>query len=339
MDKKILEKTNGIDYALLVKEVLRDLRGKKSQGQINNRFGFDYNKVAKWENGELSISWTEFLQYATPPEEDENKRITHYLSYYLGYSGSAKELTELLKHLIAKLPLEQVALTINCSKATLYRWLKGETEPSLDYIFKILFLVDNNFLKFISTFSDPNNLSALEGFRNQEKSKDVFRNYPLIGAILRVLELEQYGKMPEHVEGFIASKLNITQAEESFLLTLMMEHQLIDFKDQKYVCLSKAFYVSGNKQAQLKTKLFWQDKSREILNRVYHEPGPGEGDHLWGYNVFASNAKTRLLIRERIKGFYGEVMGIVSSEINKEDITDVILFSVGLQSVIEEANN
>jgi len=115
MDDKILEKIKGINFDQLAVEIMRDLRGSKSQQQINNFFGFDYNKVAKWENNELSISWLDFLKYTSLAKKD----VQQYFRENLIYCGNLENIAEIISHLTNNLPLEQVAASIGCSKATL----------------------------------------------------------------------------------------------------------------------------------------------------------------------------------------------------------------------------
>ena len=329
MNEQILEKIKGIDFDQIATEILRDLRGSKSQGQINNSFGFDYNKVAKWENNELSISWQEFLRYTSLAKKD----MQQYFRENLVYNGNIESIAEIISHLIKNIPLEQVAASIGCSKATLYRWIKGETEPGIKFILKIIVLVDANFLKFFSAICNISNISALDGFTEMEKSKDVFFRYPLIAAILRVIELREYETLPTHQEGFISKKLGIDDEEEKFLLSIMLRHHFISYKEEKYIALSKTINTAGNRKLQLETMLFWQQQSKKILERLYDGQSYNER-HLWMYNVFGTTAEAREMLRKKALVYNNEIITILSSEVNRGAIVDVTLLQFGLQSLL-----
>src|SRR5687767_1463566 len=51
-----------MDYALLARELLRELRGRRSQRAISRRLGFESNVIYRWEAGRSTPSAADFFR-------------------------------------------------------------------------------------------------------------------------------------------------------------------------------------------------------------------------------------------------------------------------------------
>jgi hypothetical protein len=52
-----------MDFQKLQKEILVALRKGLSQGQVNQRFGYSFNQVYRWEAGITQMSWADFVKF------------------------------------------------------------------------------------------------------------------------------------------------------------------------------------------------------------------------------------------------------------------------------------
>src|SRR5687767_4395102 len=119
-----------MDWQLVARDLLRALRGRRSQRQLSRKLGFSSNVVYRWESGRAAPAAHEFFRLAalvvrTPYlrlleagfRYDEGRR-THDLADAKGVAGW-------LEAMRGELPITSLAESTGCSRFVISRWLSG----------------------------------------------------------------------------------------------------------------------------------------------------------------------------------------------------------------------
>jgi transcriptional regulator with XRE-family HTH domain len=216
-----------MNYEVLASEVIRALRGERSQAATSRRLGYRSNVVRTWEAGRrfptasrffwicgrLGVAPNQALRafYAAPPTWLPALDLT-----------CADGVAQLLRDLRGKAKLAEIAARAGCSRFSLSRWLSGDTEPRLPDLLRLIEVISLRGLDFVASFVDPRSLpSAARRFDELETARRVAVELPWSHAVLRALELQDYLSLPRHQAGFIAAKLGIAVDEEQRCLSLL----------------------------------------------------------------------------------------------------------------------
>lgn len=97
-----------IRYAEVARELVRAVRGKLSQAQLNRKLGYETNQLYRWEAGKRSISWVNFEKLTRACKVDLRK----VLKREFGYSGSADDSASLLRHFVGQSSVSGFAKTM-----------------------------------------------------------------------------------------------------------------------------------------------------------------------------------------------------------------------------------
>src|SRR5690606_36243674 len=144
----------------LTRELVRALRGKRSQAQLSRRLGFGTNVLYLWESGRRAPTAGHFLTLARHVGVDVDTRI----ATFLGLDGQPKKTEHVLSalpvRLRADLGISELARAVGSDRTTVARWLAGKTEPPFAALLALVEVTTHRLLAFVAVFVDPARLET-----------------------------------------------------------------------------------------------------------------------------------------------------------------------------------
>ena len=320
---------NSFDYGQLGSELIRALRGKRSQTALSRRIGYKTNVVYLWEAQKGAPTGAGFLQLAQQAGVD----VRHSLEQFYRKSPpwladldptSVEGVAALLDDLRGQSTLVETATKLRVSRFALARWLRGEAEPRLPDFLQLIEVSSLRLLDFVAALVDPLSLSSLsERWQELQASRRAAYQRPWSHAVLRALELRQYQALPAHVPGWIGAMLGLDPGEEEACLELLADTGQIELHEQKWR-VRQVLTVDTRKdpEAARHLKAWW--------SRVGNERFLAHADGVFSYNLFGVSNADLERIEALQRAYFRELRNIVaqSQPVENVAVVNLQLFSL-----------
>ena len=301
-----------MNYESLSSELLRALRGKRSQTAFSKRLGYRSNVAYAWESGR---AWPTALDFFGMLERSGRKLEPALAAFYRVRSGpsrntdlkSARGVGAFLDDLRGQIAIVDLARTAERSRFAVARWLKGDAEPRLPDFLRLVECASLRLLDFIACFIDPSTLpSAAKPWRELETARRAAYEMPWSHAVLRVIELPEYRKRRAHEPGFIAERLRISREEEERCVALLLETGQVEKRGKRLIPGAPLTVdTRGDAARSRQAKVFWTSVALERI-----EAG-AEGT--FSYNLFSVSHVDLERIRELHRAYFRELRRIVAA--------------------------
>lgn len=299
------------DYEALASELLRALRGKRTQAAFSRRLRYRSNVVRTWENGRRFPTAARMLEAAARVGILPRVALGRFLAGQPDWLESLDPATpagvaRLLTDLRGGQKVLEVARRAGRSRYAVARWLSSEAEPRLPDFLRMIEACSLRVLDFIACFVDPQTLpSAARAWQRLEEARAVALELPWSHAVLRTLELEAYRALRAHRAGFIAKRLHISNEEEARCLALLEQSGQVRKRRGKYVperpltVDTRANPATGRKLGE-----FWAKTGVERL--------AAGSRGLFSYNLFTVSERDLVRLRELHLAYFRELRAIVA---------------------------
>jgi transcriptional regulator with XRE-family HTH domain len=302
-----------MDYARLGSELLRALRGERSQAALARRLGYRANVAHTWERGTRFPGAQVLFRLGTLNGVDPGA-VTRFCgpaaSAGLGKGRwSAKDTAALLKVLVGEAPLVEVARSVGVDPTTVGRWLRGATEPRVPELLALVDSFTHRLVEFVGLFVAPDQVEALrELSRDLAAQRRMAYELPWSHAVLRALELDGYRRQPTHVPGFVARAIGIDLETERVLLDELRAARLIRRQRGKWV-VGRVLTVDTRAEPirERRLKTHWAEVALERQRRA---PQPSEAFH--SYNLAAVSREDLAKLRELHLEYFERVRRIIA---------------------------
>lgn len=315
------------DYERIAREMVRALRGKRSQPAMSRRLGFRTNVAYAWEAGRSYPTASGFLRAAQRCGVDVRRALE---SFYFAPPAWLREQTSatspravaaLLSDLGAGRPIAELAGAVGKSRFTVARFMRGDTEPRLPDFLRLIQGSTLRLLDFLAGFVDPARLpSVAETAHRLEAARRIAYEEPFTHAVLRVLELADYCALRVHRDGFIAARLGISAAAERRYLELLLQSGQIELRAGRFVP-SEVSTVDTRRDADKAAAL------RRFWTQVALERAGKRDDDVFAFNLGTVALSDLERIRELHRRYFSELRAIVS---NSEPAEALLLANVQL---------
>lgn len=303
----------GISTDLLSRELVRHLRGHRSQQAFSKSLGFASNVVYTWESGRRYPEVSTFLRAAETVKIPVRQGILLFLPE-LGAEleaarlSSPRTIQRITRHLAGQAPKRDLAGRIGVDRTTVARWLSGKTEPRLPEFLRLVEAATQRLLHFVGVFVDPGRLpSTRAAYRDLQVQEKLAYDLPWSHAILRALELDPYRALTRHEPGFLGGQIGLElEAEERFLEELAAAGQIR--WDGTHWTVERVLTVDTRKDPERNRQLkaHWAKVGLERLSS-----GRAHQDALFSFNLFAISEDAFQRIRELHLDYYERVRAIV----------------------------
>jgi DNA-binding phage protein len=318
-----------IDYERLAAELLRAIRGRRSQAAFARRVGCRSNAIYTWEAGRnfptaartfhaarrAGIDGLAALRrfYVRPPSWLERSDPTH-----------PQVLARLLDDLRGKTPVQAIARSTGCSRFAVARWLKGQTEPRLPDFLRVVEAASLRLLDFVACLVDPAGLpSVAETWRDLEATRRAAYDAPWSQVFLRALELDAYLALRAHEPGWLAQRLGLDPAEEARSLALLLHSGQVVLDGGRYRP-ARVSTVDTRRDPEAAHRL------RVFYSRVGTERLAQDASAASAYNIFGVSRTDLIRLRELQRAYFREMRAIIA---RSEPVEEIVLANLQLISL------
>lgn len=316
-----------MDHEKLAIELIRALRGRRSQVALSRRMRCKSNVLYTWESGRRFPTAAVFFELAERVGLDTSAIIERFLGTLPAPLQRARmrdpsAVAALLDHLKEGTTLLELARRVGTNRVSVGRFLKAEAEPRLPMFLKLIEATSLRLLDFIDGFVSPAELpQARDAWRVLEAQRRVAYELPWSHAVLRVLELSAYQQAEQHSDAFVAERLQISLEEAARCMHALAESKLIVRRKGLWTAMQVlAVDTRRNPQAGLALKGHWGQVALERLPKL--EP---RGRDLFSYNLFTVSERDFDRLRELHIGYYQELRRVIEQSSPGERVAVVNL--------------
>jgi len=289
-----------LDFELLASELLRALRGKRSQVAWSRRLGSSGNVAYSWESGRrFPTAARSFWAMGRAGRDVKSALGGFYRTPPAWLADTALDTREGVVRLLADLrgnvPISELAQRAGKSRFSVSRWLSGDAEPRLPDLLRLVEAMSLRVLDFVHALVGAGELpSVSQAWEELSRARRAAYEMPWSHAVLRALELAQYQRLPAHAPGWIARRLGIGDDEETRCLE-MLEHtgQIVRQGERYAVAAVQTVDTRQNPEAGRRLKVWWSRVALERLERLEQDEAG-----LFSYNLFTVSEADYRKLRE-----------------------------------------
>jgi hypothetical protein len=318
-----------VDYGQLGAELIRALRGKRSQMALSRRLGYKTNVVYLWEAQKGAPTGAGFLRLAQRVGVDVRLALEQFYRTPppwlkdhdpLAPSGVAA----LLDDLRGASTLVETAEKLQVSRFALSRWLKGEAEPRLPDFLELIEVSSLRLIDFVALLVNPERVPSLgERWTRLTLARRAAYERPWSHAILRALELEQYRALPKHEVGWLSRALGLPLKEEIECLALLEKTGQIEQDAGRWRARQvTTIDTRRDPEAARQLKAWWAKVGQERFDA--HAAG------VFSYNLFGVSNADYKRIEALQRAYFRELRSIVaaSQPVETVAVVNLQLFSL-----------
>jgi transcriptional regulator with XRE-family HTH domain len=300
-----------VDYDALSGELIRALRGARSQAAFSRRLRYRSNVVRTWEAGRRWPTAARFLSACGRSGVDVRAALERFLGVPPAWLSTADvgdkaTVALLLSELRGGSSVKDVAARAGRSRYAVARWLSASGEPRLPDFLRMIEATSLRLIDFLSCLVDPALLpSAARAHLELETARKVAVELPWSHAVLRALELEAYRGLPRHVPGFLAERVGISPEEEQRCLRLLARSKQIRKRAGRWEPYRvRAVDTRANPDAGRRLQTFWAQVGADRV--------PGNSKGLFSYNLFTVSSRDLERLRELHLAYFRQLRSIVA---------------------------
>jgi transcriptional regulator with XRE-family HTH domain len=316
-------------YERLARQLLRALRGKRSQVAFSRRLGFRTNVAYAWESGRRWPTGAMTLRAAERARIDVRAALRRFFASPPGWldrqsPGTAEAVAALLSDLRGSVPIVDVARRCGRSRYAVARWLTGGAEPRLPDFLRMIEATSLRLLDFVALFVDPDELpAARDAWRVLQAHRRAAYDLPWIPAVARAIELADYAALPRHERGWIAAALGIGVEEEERCLQVLADSGQIRWSGRRWEPDRVLTVDTGQDPgAERRLKSFWAEVGLDRLRAG--DPG------LFSFNVFTVSKVDLERLRDLHRSYFQSMRAIIaeSEPAERVVVANVQLFAL-----------
>lgn len=310
-----------LDPEEVARDLVRALRGRRSQTAFARRLGYRSNVVYTWESGRRWPAASTFFAAAGRVGIDVHAGLVRF---YRGAPvpdadpATPDGIAAILRDLRGDAPLGEIARRAGRSRFALSRWLKGTAEPRLPDLLRAVEATSLRLLDLVAIFADPATLpSTADAWARLEAARGLALASPWASAVLLALELVPYQALPRHDDDFLAARLGLSADDVRAALARLEAAGQVRSTGTHYVPVEvRAVDLRG---ARTGLKEFW---ARVVVERV--------ASGALSYNVFTVSEADLHRLEEMQRAHFRAIRTLVAESRPAERVALVALALVPL---------
>lgn len=299
---------------LAARQILRALRGKRSQVAFARRLGYRGNPIASWEAGRRAPNVLEVFRicgvigvdlrpamYSLDPRaRDAWKRS--------GRSAVEQRLVRWLQELKGRQSVQEIAEKAGCSRFSVSRWLSGQCQIRFPEFLNLVDAMTSRVTDWVAALVAIDAVPALQARHELIRlARDVAYQQPWTEVILRLLETETYAQAEGLPEGWFAQRLGLPIEIEKEALALLERAAIIRWDGKRYCAIgSLTVDTRSRPEGARMLRNHWARVAAEGLET----PTPRD---LASYNLLSCSRADLQRIRELQLQFYEQIRAIVAA--------------------------
>jgi transcriptional regulator with XRE-family HTH domain len=274
------------DFDAVAAELVRALRGQRSQVAVSRRLGFRTNVLHTWERRKRSPSAGQLLAFADRTGVDLKRALTQFFQRRPAWldafdPNDADSVKSLLQELRGALSIAELSRQSGFSRFALARWLTGAAQPKSSAFLALVHHGTQRLPDFVDAFTDAEALPSLRAEVGRlHAAREVATRRPWSQLLLRLLELPSYRALPRHQPGWMAARAGISLEEERATLALLIEAGQVErgkthYRPRAFAALD----MRHERETAVQQRAFWAE--------VAARRAPRAPDGLCAYKVCA----------------------------------------------------
>lgn len=289
-------------------QLLRALRGSRSQVAFARRLGYRGNPITDWERGERFPTVVEALRAAARVGVDVVSAFARFTPRIpLAPLRDGFSMSAWMTLLVGNTSVAALARSTGFSRATITRWLSGDSDPRLPAFLQLVDATTGRVPELVAALVPIAEVPSLAA-RHEAimAAKQLAFDEPWTEAILRLLEIDETEVAPHDVPGRLAARLGIAPSDEARCLDALTRAGVITRQGSRYRTRPLSVDTTSNPEAIRRLRHHWA--------RVAGERALAPQQHDWiAYNVVSCSARDLERIRELLTATFREVRAIVAS--------------------------
>lgn len=310
------------DFENLAAEFVRALRGADTQIELSRALGYTFNQIAKWENGEKKLMWSDLIQLCKQKKLDlqralkltfDSDRITEF------------DQTLLLEELCGNEPITEFAKRCGEDRLKVTRWLNSSVEMPISIFFKILHRLRNNLDVFLERLVSLQLLpSVWPHFKVQRAFSEILLTKPWTILFIQLLAHPQCPEV-SLVPKFMASYLKLQEAEIESVLDLLIKADVLKVNSKGMVDRpTRRLYLSRERSRDANNFLF-SVSAKAYEKMTEQNPSLSERSAA-GFYVFTTSDDSWKKIRTLYRNLFEDIQKVLDAD--EEDQTRVKMLSL-----------
>jgi transcriptional regulator with XRE-family HTH domain len=292
-------------YEVAAAQVLRALRGKRSQVAWARRLGYRGNPITDWEHGRRFPTAPETLRVASRAKVDLERVFAAFAPAPAPSSKTRWTVAAWLDALRGSMIVAELARRSGYSRFSVARWLSGVSVPRLPDFLRLLDAMTGRTAEWVALLVAIERVpSLLTSYRRMSAARRISLELPWSEAVLRVLESSAYAGLPAHSDAFIATKLGLNEDVVAEIVLALRAAAVIRLASHTYRVDGK---LSVDTKVDIETvrslRRHWAKAASEHLN--------DGGDAWFAYNVISVSESDLEQIEQRLRAAFREVRAIV----------------------------
>jgi hypothetical protein len=235
--------------------------------------------------------------------------------------ASTEGVVLLLNTLKGNASISHISETLQVSRFTVSRWLKGQTELDFADLLRWIDVTSLRLLDFVATLVPPEGLpSVANAWQQLALARELAYEAPWSHAVLRALELADYRALPAHRPGFLAARLGISFADEERYLGLLRRAGQVTWRN-------KHFNVNESGTVDTRRDPVRSRQLRGFWSRVAAERVEAGADGEFAFNLFGVSRSDLQRLRDLQRRYFQELRSIVGQS---EPVEEIVLLNLQL---------
>lgn len=201
------------NYELVAAQLLRSVRGRRSQAAVSRLLGYGSNIASRWEAQKAFPYASTFLRLLARLDPKRPSALVRFFprppAEVAGVDPSSPTtVAAFLRELRGKTPIGSIARQSGYNRYSISRWLLGSVEPRLPQFLHLIDVMSRRLLDFLACACDPATVPAVAAdWKRLQLTRQVAYEHPLSHAVLRALELRRGTK--QHQTAWLADRLGL----------------------------------------------------------------------------------------------------------------------------------
>lgn len=306
---------SGIDWQRAATELVRELRGARTQKALSRALGYRSNVVFSWESGRDVPSIGTLGELLVRVGRDPRAWLSDFARGDVpetleGAADWAKYATTLNKGR----SLKELALVLGQSRYVVSRWLSGKTAIPLPEFLRFVDVTTLSALDLVALLVNPASLPTIAPhYARLEAARRSAQEKPWSHAIVHMVELPSYRALPAHEPGWFASRLQIGIREEAQCLDLLVQMGRLTFESGRYQSTgSLAVDTQPDPDATRRLASFWMHEGAERVLVT--------GSGRYAFNAFGIAKKDLERLGDLQRKYFAELRAIVADSPRTEAV-------------------
>lgn len=312
-----------MDYSRIKRELIEVLRGDFTQLEFSQMLGYHYNQAHKWEADLKKLKYVEFLHICKVVNIDIQIIFSKYFLFRPPYSFV--KLYEAVKGRDSK---EIVSSKLGVSLPRLERWLKGDSSPEVEIVFKLIDTYSEVLVDLLDDITHPNRVKYWAELSSKRISlKSLFSQFPVTAGIMASLSTEDYLRSSLSNEEYFSKMFDCDVEHIRIIFNSLLKNQIISEDSAvrgKFKRIRDRVDLNGlSFDDMLNIDIFWSERT---LNKMKNEIRKDQKVASHSYSAFriaAMSEQAASEIKELLAQTQDKVLQIIESDTKPKEVVKV----------------